>query len=254
MSQKRRRTLSPPASSTAPNIYGSSAVKDRDSTFIGHFSPTLPTKDLQAQPDIASATHRMAAWRVPSKQSSIQPGAPRPSVTGHDDDGEKWAGQKLEKVLQEERVHGAVVVARWYGGVMLGPVRFTWIEKCAREAIAAWRAAVEDVERESKRRKADEDAIVRLRRDLPGRDKSIAVLRQLLAEKVKERSGPPAVVASVFAATTPSSSDRSSLTKLIEYGTMPVEVLRRLEKARDTTIALLLRKIDETEKTPLDPG
>lgn len=36
--------------------------------------------------------------------------------------------------------------------------------------------------------------------------------------------------------------------KTIDYSSMPVDVLRRLEKARDTAIALLLRKLDEAEK------
>jgi len=55
-------------------------------------------------------------------------------VSGYDDDGEKWGGEKILKVMKAAGVIDAVVVvSRWYGGIMLGPARFTHIETCADE-------------------------------------------------------------------------------------------------------------------------
>lgn len=257
MSQKRRRSRSP-ANALEITFHRSAPIKDRDSTFIGYYAPSVseaPGRSLQAKQEVASASHRIVAWRTPSKQTSIQPGAPRTSVTGHDDDGEKWAGQKLERVLQEERVNGVLMVARWYGGVMLGPVRFTHIEKVAREAIAAWRTVVDDAEREAKRQKADHDTEARLRRELPERDRSVVVLRQLLAEKTAPAQENVSVKSTSPTSSPPSRSEiPMTPSKTIDYSKLPVDVLLRLEKARDTTIALLLRKIDEAEKEKSKPS
>ncbi|KAI0302358.1 hypothetical protein B0F90DRAFT_1836906 [Multifurca ochricompacta] len=62
---------------------------------------------------------------------------------GSEDDGEQWAGGHVLKVMRSEGIMDAVViVSRWYGGVMLGPVRFTHIQDCAREVCQVFR--VED--------------------------------------------------------------------------------------------------------------
>ncbi|KAJ2965908.1 hypothetical protein NUW54_g13960 [Trametes sanguinea] len=61
-------------------------------------------------------------------------------VSGYDDDGEKYAGGRVLKVMQAEGVIDAVViVSRWYGGEMLGPARFDHIELCAREVCRTFR-------------------------------------------------------------------------------------------------------------------
>ena len=53
-----------------------------------------------------------------------------------DDDGESAAGGRLLHLLQ---VVGAqdvvVVVSRWYGGILLGPARFTHINNAARKLL-----------------------------------------------------------------------------------------------------------------------
>jgi len=62
---------------------------------------------------------------------------------GSEDDGEQWAGTHVLKVMRSEAIMDAVVVvSRWYGGTMLGPVRFTHIQDCAREVCQVFR--VED--------------------------------------------------------------------------------------------------------------
>jgi hypothetical protein len=181
----------------------------------------------------------MTAFRKLSKQRAISAKAPLLYDTGCDDDGEKYAGKKLEKVLVEMNVEGAVVVARWYGGVLLGPVRFAHIENCAREAIGKW--IVESREEANKKRRveADKEEKKRLVRELAERDSSIGVLRGLLAEKSGEK------LASSQTSTTDAAS--RSPTKTIDYSKMPLEALRRLDKARDATIAWLLREIDKAE-------
>ncbi|RKO86440.1 hypothetical protein BDK51DRAFT_4430, partial [Blyttiomyces helicus] len=56
--------------------------------------------------------------------------------SGSDDDGERWAGARVLRVLEEEGVvDGCAVVSRWWGGEMLGPVRFAHIENSARDAV-----------------------------------------------------------------------------------------------------------------------
>ena len=53
-----------------------------------------------------------------------------------DDDGESAAGGRLLHMLQV--VGGqdvVVVVSRWYGGILLGPARFTHINNAARKLL-----------------------------------------------------------------------------------------------------------------------
>ncbi|KAJ7575563.1 hypothetical protein C8J56DRAFT_409248 [Mycena floridula] len=83
------------------------------------------------------ATHTMSAFRCMILKAN-QTGLSGPSdFTVHaasDDDGEKWGGSRIAKVIQNEGVLDAVVVVRrWYGGIMLGPARFDHIETCTRE-------------------------------------------------------------------------------------------------------------------------
>lgn len=215
-----------------PTIFASSPITDRASTFIAHFHPhdprqpspskstTQTIKSFQNDPAFSTADHRMAAWRRASTQRTLLPTGGASGVTyttSSDDDGEKYAGKRLEKVLNELNVQGTVVVARWYGGVLLGPVRFTHIENVARDAIARWTRSVggagagdahsggggkrvktgDDSSPASgspakgapteAQKAADEATRVRLAEQLVYRDNSIAVLRALLAEKKNEQ-------------------------------------------------------------------
>lgn len=230
-------------SDTDGQIYISSAIEDRESTFIAHFSPTGTGSELQKHSDFVSASHRIAAWRKPSAQKTLR--AERLYDTGHDDDGENWAGKRLEKVLMDMKVEGAVVVARWYGGILLGPVRFTHIENCAREAIGKFKnngtpsnAEAHVPEHDTKRAKTVEERNEeRLQKEqlvetLRERDNSIDVLRQLLVDKQAGQSSQPA------------SPNKAKPT----YGGMTLETMTRLEKARDATIGFLLKQIDQAEK------
>lgn len=238
MSLKRQRSSSPDdAKSSRPghHIWQSNKIEDRASIFIGYYSPTMPPRELQSNAQIKSATHRMLAWRVPGSQRTLVAKS-RALDIGSDDDGEKYSGKRVLKVLEDMRVEGTVVVARWYGNIMLGPVRFNHMEDVARNAIRSWQ---QNEESESqKRRKIEVEANERanLVNDLAERDQSIKVLRSLLEEKTNTTKGEQ----------NPSSSASTGA----NYSMMNLEQLRRLDKVRDGTIAFLLQRIDEVEKHP----
>lgn len=211
----RKRSVSPTES-----VFQSSVIDDRSSRFIGFFSDKAD--DLGLPENVKGATHRIGAWRRRSKQTSLSSQAL--FDLGHDDDGETYGGKTLEKVLAARNVEGTVMVARWYGGTLLGPVRFDHMRKCAHEAISNWEA-----HNQTKRVKT-EDGKDELVRFLKERDQSIIALRALLAEK------------------TQSKLDQSQKAASPDYAALPLNNLQRLEQAREKTIAWLLKEIDKTEQ------
>lgn len=238
--------------------FESSPIEDRASKFVALFSPDTSPKILQAHPPYKSASHRILAWRRPSKQQSLIPSPNAPGKmlydTGCDDDGEKYAGRKLANLLVDMDVVGAVVVARWYGGVLLGPARFEHIANVAREAIGKWKqsmgngAAAKKVKVEATVELTPEQEAEqkeRLVKQLRDRDGSIKVLRDLLADKQSTLSRPvddPNVVRQ-------SQGSQGKQMTGPNYAVMPLKTLRQLEKARDTTITWILKQIDTIEST-----
>jgi putative IMPACT (imprinted ancient) family translation regulator len=233
----------PDAEQPPPTFFKSGTIEDRKSHFTGCFSPNTAAKQLQSLPEFKSATHKIAAWRHLSKQPTL--GGSRPFDVGSDDDGEQWAGKKLENVLIDENVVGALVVARWYGGVMLGPARFRWIEQVAREAIHAFKDAEKEGETQSKRVKVDAapDSVApreiarqkeRLVRELEQRDQNIQALRALLEEKKAKLEAV--------------SPKPASPMKVVDYVPMSLVRLQALDKARDASVAYLLKQLDEIDK------
>jgi hypothetical protein len=202
----------------------------------------------------------MLAWRRESNQQSLT--SNKQYVTGHDDDGEKYGGKKVEQVMINMKAVGACVVARWYGGTMLGQVRFAHIENSASEAVRQWVNHVG--EQQAKKRKVEEEVVEKekLVKALAKRDQSISVLRALAVEKEKlaketaesEISGAGSInnQAIIVDATrdtvpTPPRKEPGSQTSGIDYEAMTVERLRALDKARDATLAFLLKRIDKAE-------
>lgn len=265
-SHKRQR--SPPREGY--NAYTKSkTIEDRASSFIAVYSPTISARQLQAFPEFRSASHRIAAWRTPSKQTTLAVGSSKPKGiydVGHDDDDEQWAGKRLEKVLEETNMTGNIVVARWYGGVLLGPARFRWIEETAREAIQRWRkgergdAPGTGVESDPKRQKVDAPeqpaqpakpatpaALAQeyrnkeeLIEELKQRDESIAVLRKFLAEKRAKLD--KSLDEPSKAAAQPSPS------KVPNYSSLPIDRLKMLDKGRDATLSHLLKELDKIDQ------
>lgn len=151
-------------------------------------------------------------------------------------------------LLVDMNLVGSVVVARWYGGVLLGPVRFDHIVNVAKEAIKKWQDASNLVP-EAKKVKTEQvsemtpeqeaELKARLVKQLRDRDSSINVLRGLLAEKkaastqkVEDNSVSQQAGSQGKAAAGPN------------YAAMPLKTLRQLEKAKDTTISW----ISETDR------
>ena len=118
------------------------------STLLSHLTrvvhPTVPTTLLPPQFANAPAnkrgsSHDMYAYRT----FDLKRG--RTGLAGPDDfslqedkedDGERWGGDRVLKVAKEEGASDVlVVVSRWYGGELLGPVRFDHIENAARAAL-----------------------------------------------------------------------------------------------------------------------
>ncbi|EXJ71507.1 uncharacterized protein A1O5_05315 [Cladophialophora psammophila CBS 110553] len=277
-------------------------------------SLTAVIKRHQSHASFASASHRIVAWRRRSSQQTLftatssssslsstnssnpllasasgsggagagvgGPGKAIIYATGSEDDGEKYAGKRLERLLTDLDVEGVVVVARWYGGVLLGPVRFMHIEDVAREAIRAWKVSITDSLLSdgglSKRQRLlgpdsgggaggvptrgnDEDGLrTRLAEQLAERDQSIVVLRGLLADKTKAASTTVDQQQQQQQQQQPQPQSQppqqQSLTtspspaKKIDYSEMPLARLKQLEKARDATIAFILRQLDKVEE------
>jgi hypothetical protein len=214
MAMKRERS---PSATPIPEIFRSSTIQEQTSAFQAAFSPSLSAKALQTLPEFRTATHKIAAWRKRSRQKSLMPDSKILYDLDHDDDGEKWAGGRLSNVLRDTQAEGVVVVARWYGGQNIGPIRFTHIENCAKEAIWKWKVA--------------DDELVK---NLQERDYNIFALRKLLAEKKAklqdEGPAPP----------TPQKGQA--------YEKMSMAVLMRVDRARDATIAFILKQIDKLDE------
>ncbi|KAH9817773.1 putative protein family UPF0029 [Teratosphaeria destructans] len=269
MAQKRKRASDD--SIDPSTIFKSDPIEDRSSTFIGYFSPTATPRSLQDLADIKKASHRILAWRLESKQRALT-GKTQYDVD-HDDDGEKYGGKKVEKVLESMQVVGACVVARWYGGVMLGPVRFEHMERCAREAVSKW--LDRECDERARKRRVELDAVEkrRLQGVLAKRDESILVLRALAMEKERRvKEGIMAGVKQLAAkqnggkhgsdgtlsgqAISNSEAEQASSQNpapapapapVIDYSVMPLDRLKALEKARDATLSFLLKRIDKAE-------
>lgn len=164
----------------------------------------------------------------------------------------------------ETDVQGSICVARWYGGVMLGPVRFKHIEDVAKEAVKVWR----EEQGGGKRLRVDEPPSLQqqtsqlktmrpedlrkrkedLIRTLKRRDESVTTLRTLLDTKKAELGSamPKASQSSSTSAATTSPSRK------IDYDVMPFARLQALENARDATIQFLLKQIDKAEEDQKD--
>ncbi|KAL3135682.1 hypothetical protein ABBQ38_006154 [Trebouxia sp. C0009 RCD-2024] len=106
---------------------------EHKSTFQAHLAPATSAEDVEKcmntllqHNKIRNATHNILAYRiyVESRDAWLQ---------DYDDDGEDAAGGRLLHLLQILDVKNTVVVvSRWYGGVKLGPARFTHINNAAR--------------------------------------------------------------------------------------------------------------------------
>ncbi|KAF9650989.1 ribosomal protein S5 domain 2-like protein [Thelephora ganbajun] len=139
------RFVSSQSATFPPTIsFTSQEIRDRKSAFVAHIVSVKDASQVGGAIAYVRGTHasrppahEVAAWRFMT---------PKPGMTGlggeddfevvsaYDDDGEKWAGGRVLNIMKQTGVMDAIViVSRWFGGIMLGPVRFTHIETCAAE-------------------------------------------------------------------------------------------------------------------------
>mmetsp|Transcript_14040 Transcript_14040/g.42381 ORF Transcript_14040/g.42381 Transcript_14040/m.42381 type:complete len:239 (-) Transcript_14040:1148-1864(-) len=111
---------------------------ERKSTFQAHVAPVTCKEDVElvmaallSNNKIQRASHNMMAYRIWSQERQL-------FDQDCDDDGESAAGGRLLHLLEIMNVQDVVVVvSRWFGGVLLGPQRFTIINNTARLMLEA---------------------------------------------------------------------------------------------------------------------
>ncbi|KAJ4462201.1 putative ribosomal protein S5 domain 2-type protein [Paratrimastix pyriformis] len=94
---------------------------DRKSKFVAHLARVKTLAEVEQMraillrdKRIAQATHNVLAYRLSA-----------PLLEARDDDGEGGAGDTMLYLLQKMNVMDvAVLVTRWFGGILLGPDRF----------------------------------------------------------------------------------------------------------------------------------
>ncbi|KAJ7350468.1 ribosomal protein S5 domain 2-type protein [Mycena albidolilacea] len=164
----------------------SQEIRDRGSFFVATiYAASSPAQAAGCIAHLTNvhaqkpASHEMHAWRcMVLKGGRTGLGGPDDFEVreGSADDGERWGGEKILTAMRKQGVIDAVVVvSRWYGGIMLGPTRFSHIETCTLEVC-----------REFKRREEVKDALTTLR----SLDDILAQLRDELAVLKGEGAAP----------------------------------------------------------------
>eukprot|EP00873_Tetraselmis_striata_P042264 jgi/Tetstr1/462528/TSEL_007517.t1 len=123
---------------SGPDIVTGPPFMEKKSTFQGHVATVHSAAEVEQVMEtllrnnkVRNATHNIMAYRIhcPDRGTLLQ---------DHDEDGENAAGGRLLNLLQIVDARDVIViVSRWYGGVKLGPSRFTIINNVARELLVA---------------------------------------------------------------------------------------------------------------------
>ncbi|KXN85287.1 Protein IMPACT [Leucoagaricus sp. SymC.cos] len=147
-------TSSKPSLTPKP-IATSTEIRDRGSTFVANIFTASSSEEAKSHTKYVKhvlhgnrkATHEIAAWRcMVVKPGCTGLGGPEEFQVESEsmDDGERCAGDRTLKVMQNLAVIDAVVVvSRWYGGTLLGPSRFDHIETCTAEVCRAFKRSEE---------------------------------------------------------------------------------------------------------------
>lgn len=120
----------------AQRIVHGEPFMEKRSTFQAHVAPVSCPDEVEMvmacllqHNKIRAATHNIMAYRIIDEDKDTV-------IKDYDDDGEAAAGGRLLHLLH---VSGAanvvVVVSRWFGGVLMGPQRFTVINNVARQLL-----------------------------------------------------------------------------------------------------------------------
>ncbi|RDD44158.1 Protein IMPACT [Trichoplax sp. H2] len=119
-----------------PEIIHGEPIVDRKSVFQAHLAVVKCVSEVARMKDslmekrkIAHASHNVLAYRIINEEHGTY-------IQDCDDDGEKAAGSRLLHLLEILNIENvAVIVSRWYGGVLLGADRFKHYNNCARALI-----------------------------------------------------------------------------------------------------------------------
>ena len=117
-------------------IISGEITTERKSTFVSHYCLVDSMEKvhefyetLLADKKIASATHNILAYRFTDPLTGAL-------YQDFDDDGENAAGGRVLEMIRLMKIDGvAVVVSRWFGGILLGADRFKLICASARTLI-----------------------------------------------------------------------------------------------------------------------
>ena len=116
------------------DIFHGEPYTDRKSTFQAHFARISSMEELEYfksnvlnYPKVSRATHNILVYRF-TKGNLI--------YHDYDDDGETAAGSRLAEILRLMEVDNiAIIVSRWFGGILLGADRFKIINNTARKLL-----------------------------------------------------------------------------------------------------------------------
>ena len=243
-------------------ICTSQEIRDRGSIFVANIFRT--TSEDEARKAVAHlrnvihgshrATHEMYAWRCMVLKAG-KTGLAGPDdfqvESGCEDDGERYGGGKILKIMQSEGIIDAVlVVSRWcvsalppsvpdrwslypaltifpsfprYGGQMLGPARFSHSETCAREVSHAFRVR---------------DEVEECVATLTSLDDILASLRAELASLTQSHDG----------------AAKGSTKKKQDYGdllkTLDLPKAKRLVSARENAIKAVKASLQKSREMP----
>jgi hypothetical protein len=131
-----RLAITDPSAKSQVKLFTAESITERKSVFMGHAAVLHDPAEVEKIIDqllqdrrIARATHpAIFAWCVRTSDGVLHRDC--------DDDGETAAGGRLAHLLDLLRIENVIViVTRWYGGVLLGPDRFKYINRAARDAL-----------------------------------------------------------------------------------------------------------------------
>jgi hypothetical protein len=118
------------------NIVHGPCIMEQKSVFQAHLAKITSMIELDnfrqvllSDKKIASATHNILAYRLTDHQTQVH-------HSDYDDDGETAAGGRLAEMIRLMGCENVgVIVTRWFGGILLGPIRFKYICNVARDLL-----------------------------------------------------------------------------------------------------------------------
>lgn len=120
-------------------VFHGPTITEQKSSFQSHFAIVHSMDEVYRFRDLvyedkkfARATHNIFAYRFT---------CPKTGIVHHDcdDDGETAAGSRLAETIRLMKVDNvAVIVSRWFGGILLGPDRFKFICNSARDLLESY--------------------------------------------------------------------------------------------------------------------